>query len=140
MTFKFNEIIKIGDLNIYPCYAGHVLGAVMFRITYKGISVMYTGDFNTVADRHLNSCHYDYEGEVDILISECTYGLINREWRKKREITFIEYAKKTLERGGKLILPVFALGRAQEIFTLIEEVWDKCAWKYPVYFTSSIIE
>lgn len=47
------ETIEIDGVKITPYYAGHVLGAVMFLVEYKGYKVLYTGDYNTVADRHL---------------------------------------------------------------------------------------
>lgn len=42
MTYK--------DIDVTCYYAGHVLGAVMFLIEYKGIRVVFTGDFNSAAD------------------------------------------------------------------------------------------
>ena len=57
----------------------------MFLIEYKGFKVLYTGDYNTVADRHLWSCEID-QIDIDILISESTYGTIIRDWKKKREL------------------------------------------------------
>ena len=45
-------------INIKSYYAGHVLGACMFFIEYQGRSVVYTGDFNSSADRY----HYYIKG------------------------------------------------------------------------------
>ena len=50
------ETITVDDqLTLTTHYAGHVLGAVMVSATCRGQRVVYTGDFNTTADRHLAS-------------------------------------------------------------------------------------
>ena len=41
----------INGIEISCYYAGHVLGAAMFSIFYKGLRIVYTGDFNSSADR-----------------------------------------------------------------------------------------
>lgn len=40
-------------------YAGHLLGACMFHVKYKNVSVVYTGDYNSIADRHLGGAYID---------------------------------------------------------------------------------
>ncbi len=42
-------------MRVTSYYAGHVLGACMFRVEYGGYSVVYTGDYNSYADRHLGA-------------------------------------------------------------------------------------
>ena len=51
-NFTWSHLIK-------PYYAGHVLGACMFLVEYKGIKVLYTGDFNSNADRHLGAAYIE---------------------------------------------------------------------------------
>ena len=47
----------VKGIRITSFYAGHVLGAAMFQIEYDGLSVMYTGDYNSYADRHLGAAY-----------------------------------------------------------------------------------
>ena len=112
------------NMRVTAFYAGHVLGAVMFCVEFKGVKVVYTGDFSSVADRHLKGAQID-PIRPQILISESTYGIINRMWKKSREIMFMKNIEKTFKRGGKVLIPVFSLGRAQEMFALIEDIWAK---------------
>lgn len=49
---------------------------------------------------------------VDILISESTFGTRVHESRRSREQSFQEYVHKIIKRGGKCLLPVFSAGRA----------------------------
>lgn len=134
-----NQTLVIGSLKVTTYYAGHVLGAVMFDVQFKDTRVVYTGDFNSAADRHLGACQID-KLRPDILISEGTYATVNRDWKKEREMQFSDLVKKTFERKGKVLIPVFALGRAQEIFALIEDLWEKCGWEIPVYFSAGLTE
>ena len=60
-------------MKIKAYYAGHVLGACMFLIEYKGTKVVYTGDFNSNADRHLGAAWID-KCRPDVLITETTYA------------------------------------------------------------------
>jgi integrator complex subunit 11 len=51
------ETIICKGVKLTPYYAGHVLGAGMFLVEYEGLSVLYTGDFNSYADRHLGAAN-----------------------------------------------------------------------------------
>jgi integrator complex subunit 11 len=46
-------------IEITAYYAGHLLGACMFYIKYKNHTVVYTGDFNSLSDRHLGAAYID---------------------------------------------------------------------------------
>ena len=50
--------------------------------------------------------------QVDVLIVESTYGVKEHVSRQKREVRFTKLVHEILNRGGKVLLPVFALGRA----------------------------
>ncbi len=71
-----NETKSVSNAKVTPYYAGHVLGAVMFLVEYQGVSVLYTGDYNTSPDRHLRACEVD-SIKPDLVISESTYGTVN---------------------------------------------------------------
>ena len=129
----------INEIDITCYYAGHVLGAVMFAIEYKGFRVVYTGDFNSAADRHLGACFID-RVQPHVLITESTYATVTRDWKKEREMQFMELVKKTFDRGGKVLIPTFAMGRAQELFALIEDLWEKTGWTVPVYYSAGLTE
>ena len=92
-------------------YAGHVLGAAMFYIECNGETVVYTGDFNMTADRHLGSAWID-KLKPDLVITETTYATTIRDSKRSREREFLKQVHETLDKGGKILIPVFALGRA----------------------------
>jgi cleavage and polyadenylation specificity factor subunit 3 len=91
--------------------AGHVLGASMFLIEIDGIKILYTGDYSREEDRHLKPAEFP-DCEVDVLIVESTYGVAKHEPRERRETNFTKYVHEIVARGGKCLMPAFALGRA----------------------------
>ncbi|GJD11110.1 Cleavage and polyadenylation specificity factor subunit 3-I [Galdieria sulphuraria] len=119
--------------------AGHVLGAAMFLVEIAGVRVLYTGDFSRQEDRHLK------EAEIppfppDIIIVESTYGVQVHEPRKIREARFTQKVAEIVRRGGRVLLPVFALGRAQELLLILEEYWEAHPdlQDIPIYYASSL--
>ena len=83
----------------------------MFLIEYNGLKVVYTGDFNSSADRHLGAAWID-KVRPNIIITESTYATTVRDSKKARERNFLKEIQETTENGGKVLVPVFALGRA----------------------------
>jgi len=57
---------------------------------------------------------------VDVLIVESTYGIQIHEEREMRENRLLKQITDVLKRGGKVLMPVFALGRAQEILLILD--------------------
>lgn len=126
----------------YWCYnAGHVLGAAMFMVEIAGIRVLYTGDYSREADRHLLGAEIPALSP-DVLIVESTYGIHSHRPRREREEEFKKMVEKIVKRGGKCLLPVFALGRAQELLLILDDFWDSDPelQKIPIYYASSLAQ
>ncbi|XP_061868690.1 integrator complex subunit 11 isoform X2 [Colius striatus] len=127
------------ELEIKAYYAGHVLGAAMFQIKVGCESVVYTGDYNMTPDRHLGAAWVD-KCRPDLLITESTYATTIRDSKRCRERDFLKKVHETVERGGKVLIPVFALGRAQELCILLETFWERMNLKAPIYFSTGLTE
>ena len=127
------------DLKVTAYYAGHILGACMFYVESNGESVVYTGDYNMTADRHLGAAWID-KLRPDLCITETTYATTIRDSKRSREREFLKTVQETLEGGGKVLIPVFALGRAQELCILLETYWARTNLKYPIYFSGGLTE
>jgi len=122
----------------FSCYrAGHVLGAAMFMINIGGIRVLYTGDYSREEDRHLPQAEIP-NVRVHVLIVESTYGVMNHEPREQREHRFTNSVHQIVRQGGKCLLPVFALGRAQELLLILEDYWERNSdlHEIPIYYNS----
>ncbi|GAB6022933.1 Integrator complex subunit 11 [Chamberlinius hualienensis] len=127
------------DLEIKAYYAGHVLGAAMFHVRVGEMSFVYTGDYNMTPDRHLGSAWID-KCRPDLLITESTYATTIRDSKRCRERDFLKKVHDCIEKGGKVLIPVFALGRAQELCILLETYWERMNLKVPIYFAAGLTE
>ncbi|KAF9306447.1 Integrator complex subunit 11 [Mortierella antarctica] len=133
------SIMVDDDLEICAYYAGHVLGAAMFYIRVGEESLVYTGDYNMTPDRHLGSAWID-KVRPDLLITESTYATTIRDSKRSRERDFLKKVHDCVADGGNVIIPVFALGRAQELCILIETYWERMDLKVPIYFSTGLTE
>jgi len=111
---SFNETTKVNDSTVEFKEGGHLPGAGMAAIQIDGKRVIYTGDINARKTTLLRGADIEL-GEVDVLITESTYALQEHEDREKVEKSFVEYARQVVEGDGTLLVPAFAVGRAQEV-------------------------
>lgn len=140
-TMDLNERVLVNGMEIKAYYAGHVLGAVMFHVKYQGQSVLYTGDYNMTADRHLGAAKIDRPLWPDVVITECTYALTNHASKLTRERDFLRliYSHVTVTKG-RVLIPVFTLGAVQEMSMLLEQHWERTKCKVPIYFAQGMME
>jgi integrator complex subunit 11 len=140
-SIDLGQVIKVcEDLEIKCYYAGHVLGAAMFHIRSGNQSVVYTGDYNMTPDRHLGSAWID-RCKPDVLITETTYATTIRDSKRSREREFLQKIYSCVKNGGKVLIPVFALGRAQELCILIDSFWERMGLQHiPVFFSQGMTE
>lgn len=135
-----SEILVGEDIRVRAYYAGHVLGAGMFHVQVGEESVLYTGDYNMTPDRHLGSAVID-RCRPDVLITESTYAATVRDSKRARERDFLKEVHQCVARGGKVLVPTFALGRVQELCVLIDAYWTRAGLTdIPVYFTGGMAE
>lgn len=140
ITINLHQTVQVyDDLEIKCYYAGHVLGAGMFLVKSGQQSVVYTGDFNMTPDRHLGSAWID-KCRPDLLITESTYATTIRDSKRCRERDFLMKVRDCVEKGGKVLIPVFALGRAQELCILLETYWEHMNMKVPIFFAAGLTE
>ncbi|KAJ9135716.1 hypothetical protein P3X46_032868 [Hevea brasiliensis] len=125
------------DLQIRAYYAGHVLGAAMFYAKVGDSAMVYTGDYNMTPDRHLGAAQID-RLQLDLLITESTYATTIRDSKYAREREFLKVVHKCVAAGGKVLIPTFALGRAQELCILLDDYWERMNLKVPIYFSAGL--
>lgn len=100
--------------------AGHILGAASVVIRAEEGTLLVTGDFSrsdqrTVAGMTLPPCR------PDVLITESTYGNRLHANREAEETRLVETITAAIERGGTVLIPAFALGRAQEVLLILQD-------------------
>ncbi|KAI0395013.1 cleavage and polyadenylation specifity factor [Xylariaceae sp. FL0594] len=139
-AIDYHTTHTISSIRITPYPAGHVLGAAMFLIEIAGLNIFFTGDYSREQDRHLISAEVPRGVKVDVLITESTYGVSTHVPRLEREQALMKSVTNILNRGGRVLMPVFALGRAQELLLILDEYWAKHMeyQKYPIYYASNL--
>ena len=126
-TFDLNQKFNIDDIEVTFLNAGHIPGSASILIELEGKRIVYTGDINSTNMNLIEPADIDY-GEIDLLITESTYGNVNHIERSKIEEDFIEFANHIVENGGNLLVPAFSIGRSQEILCVLE----KYNFSYPI--------
>ncbi|KAK4180732.1 beta-lactamase-like protein [Triangularia setosa] len=139
-AIDYHTTHTISGIRVTPYPAGHVLGAAMFLIEIAGLNIFFTGDYSREQDRHLVSAQVPKGVKIDVLITESTYGIASHVPRLEREQALMKSITGILNRGGRVLMPVFALGRAQELLLILDEYWGKHAeyQKYPIYYASNL--
>lgn len=102
--------------------AGHIMGSVGVMFEAEGKKVFYTGDVN-FEDSTVQKGAVFPECEVDALIVETTRGEQERRAdysRKQEENDFAAAIDGVLKRGGSVLIPVFAMGKTQEVLAMLQ--------------------
>lgn len=108
-----------GTFEFYP--AGHILGAAGVMLRLEGKTIFYTGDVNFENQTLLRGADFPEEG-VDVLVVETTRGDSPTPagfTRAKEEERLAEAIHEGFERGGSIVIPVFALGKTQELLGML---------------------
>lgn len=103
--------------------AGHVVGASGFSLVYRKRKIFFTGDVLFVHQKTLPSARFPIEN-FDTLVMETTKGAVrrgNKRSRKQETSRLIAYIDNIISKGGSVLIPTFALGRTQEILSLLHE-------------------
>eukprot|EP00043_Microstomoeca_roanoka_P009598 m.91345 g.91345 ORF g.91345 m.91345 type:complete len:784 (+) comp14632_c0_seq2:23-2374(+) len=138
-TVSYHQETYFDGVRFTPYCAGHVLGACMFEIEIAGVKILYTGDYSREEDRHLMAAELP-PTSPDILITESTFGAREHESRETRELRFTKTVHEVVDRGGRCLIPVFALGRAQELLLILDDYWQhhKELHRVPIYYASAL--
>ena len=116
------EILPGLKLTMYQ--AGHIAGAACIFLESGEGSLFYTGDFsgfsqNTIEGIRIPRLH------PDVIITEATYGDKLHANRQVEEKALVEVVKECIEKKGKMVIPAFALGRAQEVLLILRRAMNK---------------
>lgn len=135
----YHTTVTVGGLSFHALYAGHVLGACMYFMDIGGRTVLYTGDYSMEEDRHLMAAEIPAR-KPDVLIVESTYGVQVHASRAEREARFTGTIERVVTRGGRCLIPVFALGRAQELLLILDEYWqaNPHLQNIPIWYASKL--
>ncbi len=125
ITLDYGVVTDISpDIKLTLHNAGHIIGSAMchFHIGDGAHNLLYTGDFKYERSRLLEPATTRFP-RVESCIMESTYGGHEdvTPSRNTAERELMKAIYKTIKRGGKVLVPVFAVGRAQELMIVLEE-------------------
>jgi Cft2 family RNA processing exonuclease len=121
-------------------HAGHIVGAACIYMKYGNRSILYTGDYNTTSSRTAEGLKLADLPAADILITESTYGADTHPSRRSQESDLIKAIVEVVAAGGNVLIPAFALGRAQEIILAIRTSALFHSVNVPVYVDGLVRE
>ena len=132
------------DVKLVFNNAGHILGSatVHLHVGEGAHNIVYTGDYKYGKSQLLEPAFWNYP-RVETLITECTYG--SKEdimpSRDEVETNFCNLVNNTLKQGGKVLIPIPAVGRAQEILLVIDHYMrEKRLIQAPIFIEGMISE
>lgn len=138
-ALDYSQASQLSDtLRISLRDAGHILGSSLLELTHREgrekVKLVFTGDLGRYDSPILRNP--TAIRKTDYLVMEATYG--NRlHGAEEPEDELVRAMGDTLSRGGVVLIPAFAVGRAQEIIYVLDRLWRKGAVpKVPVYLDS----
>jgi len=141
----FGDVVEVGDMEVQLHAAGHIPGAAMYEARGDR-TVLVTGDVNTIDTPLVRKAS---PVKSDILVMESTYAGREHEPRRETEHRFLDKIREVVERGGRAIIPAFAVGRTQEIMLLLKDsgydIWldgmgrgvNRLMLEYPEYLANA---
>ena len=137
---EYGKAFKFRDLTIKFIPAGHILGSALICVSDGRSKLVYTGDINLMKTRLLDGA--DLKNlEADTLITESTYGakkdIFPREHDTEQRL--LRSVNETIKAGGKVMVPSFAVGRAQEVLFIFDDYMNSgVLHKVPLYVDGMI--
>lgn len=124
-TFEYGEMVKLNDdITLRFIDAGHLLGSASIEVWCKEGDVekkiVFSGDIGNKNKPLIRDP--EYIKEADYVVMECTYG--DREHGAVMEHIdeLTDIIQRTLDRGGNVVIPAFAVGRTQELLYFIRKI------------------
>jgi KH/beta-lactamase-domain protein len=138
ITLEYDEVSDVGpDVRLTFQQAGHLLGSAQVHLHVgQGLhNIVYTGDLKFGRTRLFDQAFTNFQ-RIETLIMESTYGGPEdvMPHRDESEQQLMNIINRTMERKGQVLIPSFAVGRAQEVMVILSE----SKFEYPVFIDGMI--
>lgn len=142
ITLKYGDVTDIApDMKLTFHNAGHILGSSIAHFhAGKGLyNIAFTGDIKYERTFLFDPAFNDFS-QLDVLVMESTYGSTNdlQPSRREAEKNLKDEIERTIKKGGKVIIPAFAVGRSQEVMIALEGM--QLETEVPVYLDGMMWE
>ena len=140
-TYTFNFEVPFSlfeDIKVTFYMAGHIPGASCVYVTSPKESIFYSGDFSLFPQINVEGSKIP-KLRPDVAILESTYGDKLHANRKLEEDRLVDILNDKIAKGGKVLIPAFALGRAQEVILILKRaINNKKMPKVKVYIDGMV--
>ncbi len=115
--------------------AGHILGAAAVLLQMEEGTLLYTGDFTTFEQETVGMQRFTsvLRRGVDVAVVEATYGSRIHAPRSHEVRRLLDAIGEVITSGGRVLIPAFAVGRAQELVLALRNYIRRTKKKFPVY-------
>lgn len=121
----FERVPICGDVKATWIPAGHILGAAMIYIEGRNESILITGDVSVSKQLTIPSVEVPQWCKSNVMVMESTYGnCYHKVTRNEVEKRLVEDVTETIAAGGKVLIPVFAVGRSQEVILILKRAME----------------
>ena len=123
VTLRWGQTRRVGDVEFELFPAGHIIGAAGVVIRAGEQRVVISGDVSRPGQKTVGGIVVpDVARGAALLLLESTYGAMARAVPRAASVTqFIRDVSRVVESGGRVLVPAFALGRAQEVALVLAE-------------------
>jgi putative mRNA 3-end processing factor len=140
---KFDTSYTHKNIEFKFLNAGHIPGSSMILVKTEGKKLLYTGDYKMHSTALMKGAETSVDAsiangdfkDIDILISETTYGGKTMPLNSDVETAFLDKIAQVVAKGS-VVIPIFALGRAQDVLLML----SKRKWPVPVFFDGLCID
>jgi len=145
ITIPYGTVTDISpDIKLVLANAGHILGSALchFHIGNGDHNFVYSGDIKFAKSILFESASWNFP-RVETLLIESTYGAKEdiQASRQEVESSFLKSVNSVLKDGGKVLIPIPAVGRAQEIMMVIDQYMKSGEMvEAPVFYEGMIAE
>ena len=142
---EYGEIIRLAEgLTIRFTDAGHLLGSASIEVWMKEDDtekkIVFSGDIGNQNKPLIRNPQYI--AQADYVVMESTYGTRNHVRTGEYIDEFAKVIQETLDRGGNVVIPAFAVGRTQEVLYYLRRIKEEGLVKnhphFPVYLDSPL--
>lgn len=137
---EYQKPFKIKDIEVRLLPAGHILGSAMIEVKCGKKKAIYTGDVNLRNTKLLDGARTE-QLNADALITESTYGGEKDIFAPEKNTlgSLIGSIKETINKGGKVLVPSFGVGRAQEILFILDDYMRSGAFPTVPIYTDGMV-
>ena len=116
---NYHQPMRMKDVEVRWLPASHILGAAMIQLKTPAGTVLFTGDYSISAQQSVPALGRP-DFQADLVISEATYGERLHEDRNAAEERLLSQIREVVAAGGRVLIPAFAVGRAQEVLLILK--------------------